>query len=150
VSAAVPTIMVATVYHRGDLKDGKVVMGILQAKGLLELLLRKGYAVAIVDMRGHGASFGTSYAGGVEAETNPQDMWDAVGWLAAQRWSDGNIGMMGCSYDGAAALWAAAAMPPHLKAIAPCAAPVLDRFNNLRLNGVSPIQLLQDRSDDGS
>jgi predicted acyl esterase len=60
VSAAVPTIVVATVCHRGDLKDGKVVMGIPQAKGLLELLLREGYAVAIVDMRGHGASFGTS------------------------------------------------------------------------------------------
>ncbi|HWM68609.1 MAG TPA: CocE/NonD family hydrolase [Steroidobacteraceae bacterium] len=48
----------------------------------------------------------------------------------------------GDSYDGAAALWAASAMPPHLKAVAPCAAPMLDRFNNARFNGVSPTQLI--------
>lgn len=142
VEAPLPTILVATVYHRNYSKDGKITPSAPFYAGLLEGFLKQGYAVATLDMRGHGASFGTSYSGGMDAETNPQDMWDAIEWLAAQRWSNGNIGMLGCSYDGATAFWAASAMPPHLKAVAPCAAPALDRFNNVRFNGVSPTQLI--------
>ena len=48
-----------------------------------------------------------------------EDGYDFVEWLAAQPWSDGNIGMTGQSYGGVSSLLVAAEQPPHLKAIVP-------------------------------
>jgi len=56
----------------------------------------------------------------------PEAFWDAYDiteWLAAQPWSDGNIGMWGCSATGHSQWQAAATQPPHLKAIMPLCAP---------------------------
>jgi putative CocE/NonD family hydrolase len=46
------------------------------------------------------------------------DGYDAVEWAAAQPWSNGQVGMMGRSYDGVAPWQAAIHAPPHLVAIA--------------------------------
>ena len=45
------------------------------------------------------------------------DGYDAVEWAAVQPWSNGKVGMMGRSYDGATTWQAAIHAPPHLVAI---------------------------------
>src|SRR5690606_9245679 len=55
----------------------------------------------------------------VPYEHDGEDAYDVVEWIAAQRWSDGQVGMYGGSYAGFAQ-WAAARLkPPHLKTIVP-------------------------------
>jgi len=78
--------------------------------------VREGFAVVIQDTRGRFDS---------EGEFSPfdegEDGFDCVGWVAAQPWCDGNVGMFGSSYMAATQLQAAAARPPALKAICPVA-----------------------------
>ena len=76
-----------------------------------------GYVFVVADVRGSGASFGTRVD-----PTPPQeslDAYDITEWLAAQPWCSGCVGMYGISYGGTDQLMAAAAAPPHLKAIFP-------------------------------
>jgi predicted acyl esterase len=79
-----------------------------------------GYAAIRIDVRGSGESEGL-----LEDEYTPaeqQDGADAIAWLANQPWCDGNVGMLGKSWGGFAALQIAALQPPALKAvIAVCA-----------------------------
>jgi uncharacterized protein len=77
-----------------------------------------GYVVAAVDLRGSGASYGSAQPE-CNSPNEAQDAYDVIEWLAAQPWSDGNIGMMGLSYMGHTQFEAASARPPHLKAIFP-------------------------------
>ncbi|MFC4003829.1 CocE/NonD family hydrolase [Prauserella oleivorans] len=82
--------------------------------GMAELT-RYGYVVAYVDRRGNGASFGTMT--GYHSRTEAADAYDIMDWLATQPWSDGQIGVFGCSNTGEAAMHAATAGSPHLKAV---------------------------------
>jgi putative CocE/NonD family hydrolase len=75
----------------------------------------RGYAVAIVDVRGRYRSEGTFNPFFQEIE----DGYDTVEWCAAQSWSDGNVGMYGTSYVGAVQWLAAISQPPSLKAMIP-------------------------------
>jgi putative CocE/NonD family hydrolase len=77
----------------------------------------RGYVGVRLDVRGTGASEGvnTDEYPPVEQE----DGYDAVEWLAAQPWCDGNVAMFGSSYGGFTALQVALHRPPHLKAIVP-------------------------------
>ena len=52
-------------------------------------------------------------------EDETRDGYDAVEWLAAQPWCNGNIGMWGISYGGFTAIQVAKLRPPHLRAILP-------------------------------
>ena len=57
-----------------------------------------GYAVARIDLRGTGNSGGRAVD---EYPVSEQlDLADAMEWLVAQPWCDGNIGMYGTSYSG--------------------------------------------------
>jgi len=78
-------------------------------------LTKFGYVVAIVDRRGMGSSFGARR--GYIDRTESRDAYDVTEWLAAQSWSDGNVGAFGCSNTGAAAMHVPVLMPPHLKAV---------------------------------
>lgn len=85
----------------------------------------RGYVCLRVDIRGHGQS------GGVPGdEYSPQELADAcdvIGWIAAQDWCDGAVGMMGKSWGGFNCLQTAALRPPALRAVvAVCA--TTDRF----------------------
>ena len=78
----------------------------------------RGYAHVVVNVRGVGKSedggeVGAPWMGG---ET---DVYDAVEWVAAQPWCDGNVGMIGISAYGGSQYSAAKLHPPHLKAIFP-------------------------------
>ena len=93
--------------------------------GAAMALVKYGYVVAIVDMRGNYASYGWAITPKRE-EWQPEAYWDAYDiteWLAAQPWSDGKIGMWGCSATGHSQWQAVATQPPHLKAIMPLSAP---------------------------
>ncbi|HEX6231263.1 MAG TPA: CocE/NonD family hydrolase [Actinomycetota bacterium] len=74
-----------------------------------------GYAVCRLDIRGTGSSEGVP----VDEYTahEHQDVEDVIGWLAAQEWSNGNVGMYGTSWSGFNSLQVAMRRPPALKAI---------------------------------
>ena len=82
-----------------------------------EWLAARGYALCRVDVRGTGSSEGIALDEYTADET--QDGYEAVEWLAAQPWCDGNVGMWGISYGGFTAIQVAALRPPHLRAIVP-------------------------------
>jgi putative CocE/NonD family hydrolase len=78
-------------------------------------LAAEGYVCVRVDMRGSGDSDGVMFD-----EYTPQEWRDAVdviGWIAAQPWCDGNVGMTGLSWSGFNSLQVAALAPAPLKAI---------------------------------
>jgi putative CocE/NonD family hydrolase len=122
VTRRLPVVWSNTPYGRRSANSGSAALAIA----------KYGYVVVIADMRGDYASFGKAVAEpgasspGNRNEWMPWTYWDAYDvteWLAAQPWSDGNIGMMGCSAVGHTQWQAAATAPPHLKAIFPMDAP---------------------------
>ena len=86
-----------------------------EARG--QWLAARGYAFCRLDIRGTGSSPGTALGEYTVEETN--DGYDTVEWLAAQPWSNGNVGMWGISWGGFAAIQVALLQPPHLRAIVP-------------------------------
>jgi putative CocE/NonD family hydrolase len=139
VDRKLPVILVATPYHRSSENNGEIRTFLAPQgnhRNIFAELLKHGYVIASLDIRGRGASFGTVYGSGMESEANRSDLYDVVEWLAAQPWSDGNIGTGGCSYVGKTQFLAASAAPPHLKAIAPTGAP-FDAYGLARVNGVT-------------
>lgn len=141
-----PVVLVATPYLRSamGLPGPGPISRTRASNGWLEAILRRGYVIAVLDVRGHGASFGSVYAGGLwgGGESKRNDLYDVVEWLAVQPWSTGKIGMAGCSYVGLTQFWAADAMPPHLKAIVPCGGSYFDEYGGLRFNGVARLSAL--------
>jgi putative CocE/NonD family hydrolase len=81
------------------------------------LAVEAGFALVCQDVRGRFGSPGQFYPFVHEAT----DGYDTVEWAAAQPWSSGAEGLAGRSYAGAAQWLAAAAQPPHLKAMCPVA-----------------------------
>lgn len=94
-------------------------------------LARRGYIVAMQDLRGRFNSDGefTPYIHDTE------DGYDTVEWIAAQEWCDGNIGMAGGSCVARTQWLAAAADPPHLKALVPVVSPPDAYLNEPICNG---------------
>jgi uncharacterized protein len=78
--------------------------------------LQAGYALVGINTRGTGCSEGVNdYSFTGEGADGAQ----AVEWAARQRWSTGDIGMVGNSSPGYTQFETAAQHPPHLKAIVP-------------------------------
>ena len=74
-----------------------------------------GIAGVRLDIRGTGASEGV-----ITDEYTAEEMADAIeviGWVAAQSWCNGKVGMWGISWGGFSALQTAMLQPPALKAI---------------------------------
>jgi putative hydrolase, CocE/NonD family len=78
-------------------------------------LVRYGYVVVQVARRGNGQSFGVrrGYHDRIEAE----DAYEMTEWLARQPFSNGRVGIYGCSNTGDAAMHAMAMLPPSLRAV---------------------------------
>ncbi len=86
-----------------------------------------GYACFRVDMRGNGDSEGL-----MADEYAAQELDDAcevIGWIAAQPWCTGAVGMMGISWGGFNSLQVAALQPPALRAIITLCSTV-DRYHD--------------------
>ena len=75
---------------------------------------RRGYAHAILNVRGIGASSGEFQAMG---RREVLDVAEAIEWLAAQPWCSGQVGMFGVSYFASIQIHVAMLRPPSLRAI---------------------------------
>ncbi len=115
VTIKLPVIWTHNRYHRAPLQNGKFARRI--DSPWIQTLLRHGYVIVDVDVRGGGGSFGTQEEPFSEKET--QDAYDITESLARQPWCNGNVGMYGSSYLGITQYLAASQKPPHLKAIFP-------------------------------
>jgi len=113
-----PTVLLRTPYREDVL--GWKRMGHLR-------FVEEGYALAFQMIRGQGNSQGTFSFNAPHEKT---DAYDTIEWIAAQPWSDGNVGMDGGSYGGMTGLSAAAARPPHLRCVF-CAVPTADFFRDV-------------------
>ncbi|HET6564181.1 MAG TPA: CocE/NonD family hydrolase [Xanthomonadales bacterium] len=130
-----PVIFLFTPYrarYRAD--DGSIVETGLSEKLGLKGLTDHGYVVAVADVRGKGASFG--HRRGFQDRTEAEDGYDIIEWLAKQDWSDGRVGMTGCSYLGGSAMQVASTAPPSLKAVF-AGATDFDKYAFVRRGGIT-------------
>jgi len=111
-----PVIWTHTPYYRSTIVGDRLAT-MLDYLPWVETVLRHGYVVAAVDVRGTGASFGA--VDGIFQPDEARDAYDVTEWLGTQPWSNGNVGMYGLSYLGVTQYLAAGEAPPHLKAIIP-------------------------------
>lgn len=93
--------------------DGGTVPTVL---GLDRTLVRAGYTLVSVDVRGTGWSQGKWDTLGAREQ---QDTREVIEWAAGQPWSNGKVAMSGGSYAGINQLRAAENAPAPLKAIFP-------------------------------
>jgi hypothetical protein len=90
-------------------------LGDVSSKEFIEYFVSRGYVVVIQDCRGRYDSQGVFYPEIHEAD----DGYDTIEWCAKQAWSNGRVGMFGCSYPGCVQWYCAHLNNPHLKCIAP-------------------------------
>ncbi|MGW8225786.1 MAG: CocE/NonD family hydrolase, partial [Anaerolineales bacterium] len=116
----IPAILIMARYWRSFSlrtpdQPGKAPMG--PRDPISDFLVRHGYAVVQVDVRGSGASYGTwEY---VTSSTEMADMAEVAAWAAKQTWCNGRIGAVGISYEGSTAELLAASGEPSVHAIIP-------------------------------
>jgi predicted acyl esterase len=109
-----PALLAAAPYPR-QLQDLGAPAGVIEA-GASDFWVPRGYVHVVANLRGSVGSGGTwGFFDGQER----QDLYDLVEWVAAQPWSDGNVGMIGISYYAMTQLAAATEQPPHLRAVFP-------------------------------
>jgi len=104
-----PTILLRTPYLRSDER----------ITGYASAFTEHGFAFVAQDVRGRGDSDGEWTVWSDEFD----DGYDTIEWLAEQSWCDGQIGMLGGSYE-AWVQWAAASRKPkHLTTLATSGSP---------------------------
>jgi putative CocE/NonD family hydrolase len=113
-----PVVWTHTRYRRAVERNGRI--NSLANAPRVQKLLKHGYVVAAVDVRGSGASFGTWQ--GIWTQQESLDAHEITEWLGTQPWSNGKVGMFGGSYLGITQLMCAGKGPRHLKAIFPMVA----------------------------
>lgn len=135
VETPLPVIFMFTPYRARYRNAEGAAVELAQARSLgLIRLLEAGYVIAEADIRGKGASFGARR--GFQDRTEALDGHDLVQWLAAQPWSNGVVGMAGCSYLGGTTVHVASTRPPALKAYF-AGATDLDKFDFVRTGGIT-------------
>ncbi|SOE20294.1 hypothetical protein SAMN06298216_0787 [Spirosomataceae bacterium TFI 002] len=82
-----------------------------------EFFLANNYILAIVDVRGTGASYGVRT--GEYTPTEVKDAWYIVDWVVNQSWSNGIVGAYGTSYAGTTAELLCASGHNAVKAVIP-------------------------------
>lgn len=106
-----------------------------------DVFARRGYVVALQDLRGRHASEG---AGQYFHTANPAeglDGYDTVEWLAAQPWSNGRIGTVGSSHGAIVQQVLALHGPPHLAAIWPDVGPTNAYAHEAREGGAMALHM---------
>jgi uncharacterized protein len=140
-SERLPVVWMHTPYNRRTYtarRAGESGATIERYPGFAVQLVQYGYNVAVVDFRGLYASYGTNrlYNRGEWLSPARTDAYDVTEWFAHQAWSNGSIGMWGCSATGGSQMQAATSLPPSLKAIMPMSAE-FDAFTYAVLGGVA-------------
>ena len=102
--------------------------------GPIDWYVERGYAFVHMDARGCGKSEGQFEWTGPAFQT---DLYDVIEWMADQPWCNGQVGMIGAGFAGAAQWLAAAQQPPHLRCIAPYDA-YFDPYRDLVYHGGIP------------
>ncbi len=117
-----PVIWTATQYRRAYVKEDGSYSNLDESSPLwyfpnISKILRHGYVIAALDVRGSGASYG--YHGLQNTMKECYDLYEVNEWLAAQPWCSGVTGMFGLSALGKAQIMCAMMAPPSLKCIMP-------------------------------
>ncbi len=130
-----PVVWMYTPYNRRVGMNGEPSASSYPGFGLQ--LVKYGYNVALVDFRGLYASFGTNkvFNFGEYLPPATTDAYDVTQWFAKQPWSNGRIGMWGCSATGGSQMQTATTRPPALKAIFPMSA-TFDNYSFLVIGGI--------------
>jgi hypothetical protein len=108
-SGKLPTIMARLPYDKDTFGEALAIVNEFAANG---------YVVAVQDVRGKFASEGVFTASRFEAE----DGSATVDWIAAQPWSNGRVGTVGCSALGEAQILLSRMRNPHHVAMSPSGA----------------------------
>ncbi len=111
ISQRIPTIVQFTRYWRAFREAGA------SDHETIGYLTSAGYAVAVVDVRGTGASFGFRETEFSDAEV--ADFGAVFDWIVAQPWSNGRLATLGSSYLGNTAELAAMTGHSALRAVVP-------------------------------
>ena len=123
----VPAVIVSSPYN-----DATRKAGLRPSDDLIKDWGPRGYALVVADVRGYGASEGCVE---VWSENEQMDQVALVEWVAAQEWSDGNVGFYGQSYVATTPVAAAVHAPEALKAII-AVAPVINAYDDWHFGGV--------------
>ena len=106
-----PVIFMFTPYRARYRNPAGNIVQLSQARSMgLMRLLDAGYVIAEADIRGKGASFGARR--GFQDRTEARDGYDLVEWLASRPFSNGIVGMAGCSYLGGSTMHVAPPLRP--------------------------------------
>jgi uncharacterized protein len=111
-----PVIFAYHPYHSAHIDPVTGAIITYFAEDSVAMLTSYGYAMVIGGMRGSGASYGS------RVDMSPQlaqDGKELVEWIETQPWCDGNVGMMGGSYEAWAQFATAGQKPAGLKCINP-------------------------------
>jgi hypothetical protein len=129
-----PVLLTRTSYDKSN--------PVMQVEPVGKYFARRGYVVAIQDLRGRGNSEGV---GDYHHRANPregEDGHDTIEWLAAQPWSTGRIGMVGSSHSGCVQNVAALHRPPHLSALWVDVAPITAHGWESRSGGAQRLHMV--------
>jgi len=121
-----PVLLMRTYYGKCDHDLSNKEM-----KEFIQYFVERGYVVVIQDCRGRYDSEGEFYIEIYDFD----DGYDTVEWCGTQEWSNGNVGMFGCSYPGCVCWSAAISGNKHLKCIAPRDATSDSYFNGGFMRG---------------
>lgn len=121
-----PVLLMRTYYGKcnSDLAEKEM-------EEFISFFVKHGYAVVVQDCRGRYDSEGNFYIEIYDFD----DGYDTVEWCATQEWSNGKVGMFGCSYPGCIQLSAAISGNEHLKCIVPRDATSDSYFNGGFMRG---------------
>jgi predicted acyl esterase len=124
-----PSVLVQTPYSRK-----RMAAALPDDKARESLFDRDHYAVVVLDWRGFYDSKAAR-----KGDLRPQigkDGYDAVEWIARQRWSDGKVGTWGPSALGRVQYATALEQPPHLVCCVPVVSPDGYTYDDYYVNGV--------------
>ena len=140
VNTPMPVVWAYYRYHRAREEAGRI-LSLVDRKPDLQLLLKHGYVIVVVDARGTGASFGYEDTG-PNSPNQARDVYEVTEWIASQEWCDGNVAMFGHSYSANIQIVGAATAPPHLRAIFPVMA-AFDTYEIMYPGGVFADELVR-------
>jgi hypothetical protein len=135
-----PTVLTATGYNKDATNPtGKACSGSGGLATADATLVDKGYAVMLLDDRGTGASQGKWDSWGQRTQ---DDYGEALDWIQAQPWSDGQVATTGGSYMGITSLLVAEADAARVAAGKPRAVkavwadvPMSDAYRDVTFHG---------------
>ena len=127
VDGKVPAVIVSSPYN-----DATRKAGLRPSDDVIKDWGARGYAIVVADVRGYGDSEGCVE---VWSANEQKDQKALVEWVAAQDWSDGNVGFYGQSYVATTPVAAAVQAPEALKAII-AVAPVISAYDDWHFGGV--------------